>query len=168
MDVGRDDAVLDRQENRAAQAHVFADGGNGILDRVGNGLAGCRIGRSTDGLDRAVGAERYIGNAANDGLEGVVTGNEVRLRVDFDDDGLGAGAGNADQAFGSGTARLLVGLGDALGTQPVDRCFDVAVVFSQRLQIGRASCRGRVCPYWYIVVVAVALKKNYQVHTALA
>src|SRR5690606_26065739 len=77
VDVGRDDAVFDRQENRATQAHVFADGGNSVLDRVGNGLAGCRVGRSADGFDRAVGAERYVGNAANDALEGVVTGNEV-------------------------------------------------------------------------------------------
>src|SRR5690606_22909585 len=68
VDVGRDDAVLDRQENRATQAHVFADGGNSVLDRVGNGLAGCRVGRGADGFDRAISTERYVGNAANDSL----------------------------------------------------------------------------------------------------
>ncbi len=104
VDVGRDDAVFDRQGNRAAQVHVFADGGDGVLDRVGNGLAGRRVDGSTYGVNGAVGGECYVGNATNHRLEGVVTGNEVGFRVDFDDDGLGAGAGDADEAFGSRAA----------------------------------------------------------------
>src|SRR3546814_13668592 len=65
------------------------------------------------------------------------------------------------------------GLGD--GDQSVDGRMDVVVVPAERgaervggvrHQIGRASCRERVCPYVYISVVAVSLKKQQHLHTS--
>ena len=127
---------------RTAQRHVLADRGDRILDAFSNGLAGCRVVRSGNGLDRTVGANGDVGDAANEVLEGIVAGNEVGFGVDFDDDGLGAVARNADQAFSSGAARLLVGLGDALGAQPVDRGFHVAIGFGEGLLAVHHACAG--------------------------
>ncbi|CUW96263.1 hypothetical protein AGR1B_Cc80149 [Agrobacterium fabacearum S56] len=142
VDVGRDNAVLDFECCRTAQRHVLADGGDRVLDAVGNGLAGCRIGGGADGFNGAVGGERYLGNAANEILERVVAGNEVGFGVEFDNNSLVTHGGDADQTFGSRTARLLVGLCDALGAQPVDRRFHVAIGFSKSLLAVHHACAG--------------------------
>ncbi|MNI12468.1 hypothetical protein D3C73_656520 [compost metagenome] len=142
MDVGGNDAIFHFECRRTTQVHVFADRGNSVLDRVGDRLAGCRVDGGADSFDGTVSGECNVGDAANDCLEGVVTGNEVGFRVDFDDNGLGAVRCNADQTFGSRAARLLVGLGDALGAQPVDCRFDVAVVLGQRLLAVHHACAG--------------------------
>src|ERR1700712_4932041 len=79
VNVGRNDAVLDFEQGRTTQRHVFADGADRVLDRIRNGLAGCRIDRRADGFYRAVCVQGDGSNAANDILEGIVTGNEVGL-----------------------------------------------------------------------------------------
>ncbi|ENN87013.1 hypothetical protein RHSP_13228 [Rhizobium freirei PRF 81] len=140
VDVGRHDAVLDFQLGGTTKRHVFADGCDRVLDGVGDRLAGCRVGRSRNGFDRAVGGQRNFGDAASEVLEGIVTGNEVGFGVELDDNSLVTGAGNGDQAFSGGAAGLLVGLGDALGAQPVDRGFDIAVGFRQRLLAVHHAC----------------------------
>jgi hypothetical protein len=63
-------------------------------------------------------------------LEAVVAGDEIGLGVDFDHHGGIAFRRDSDQAFGGGAAGLLVGLGNALGAQPVDSGFHVAVGFA--------------------------------------
>ena len=63
----------------------------------------------------------------------LVLGDEVGLRVDLDDGAAVALDGDADQALGGGAAGLLGGGGEALGAQPVDRGFHVAVVLGERL-----------------------------------
>lgn len=130
------------ESGRTTQVHVLADRCDRILDRVGNRLAGCRVVRSGNGLDGAVGRDSDLGDAADEFLEGIVTGNEVGFGIDFDDDGLGALARNADEAFGGGAAGLLVGLGDTLGAQPVDRRFHVATGFSKSLLAVHHACAG--------------------------
>ena len=127
------------------------------LMRVGDRLAGSRIGGGGNRFDRTVGGQGNRGNAADEVLEGIVAGNEVGLGVDFDDDSLVAGAGNADQAFGSGAAGLLVGLGDALGAQPVDRGFDVAVGLGQRLLAVHHACAGLFAQFLYQCCCDVAI-----------
>src|SRR3546814_18135628 len=68
----------------------------------------------------------------------------------------------AGRAVGDGHPAVIVG--DAVG-RPAQPVFG-AVLLDHREpalideQIGRASCRERVCPYVYISVVAVSLKKN--------
>jgi hypothetical protein len=76
-------------------------------------------------------SERHLGDVAHDLLEAGIAGNEVGLGVHLDDDGLAQAGIDADEAFGSGAARLLVGLGDALLAQPVDRFLHVAVGLGQ-------------------------------------
>ena len=58
--------------------------------------------------------------AADEVLELVVAGDEVRLGVDLDERALRARGGDADQALGGDAVRLLLGLDDALLAQPVD------------------------------------------------
>ena len=140
VDVGGNDTIIDGQQCRTTQAHVFADGRDGVLDGVRYGLARCRVGRSADRIDRTVGGQGNLGDAADQVLEGIVAGHEIGFRVDLDDDSRRAGAGDADQTFGCGAAGLLVGLGDALGAQPVDRSFHVAIVFGKRLLAVHHAC----------------------------
>ncbi|CUX21746.1 hypothetical protein AGR3A_Cc260096 [Agrobacterium tomkonis CFBP 6623] len=142
VDVGRDNAVRNFKRCRAAQRHVFADGGNRVLDAVGNVLAGCRVIGGGNSLNGAVGGEGNLGDTADEVLERVVTGNEVGLGVEFDNNSLVTHGGDADQTFGSRTAGLLVGLCDALGAQPVDRRFHVAIGFSKSLLAVHHACAG--------------------------
>ena len=66
-------------------------------------------------------------------LEVGVAGDEVGLGVDLDDHADAVLHRDADEALGRGAARLLRRLGEALGAQPVDRGFHVAVGLGQRL-----------------------------------
>ena len=133
VDVGRDRALRHFEQDRTAQRHVLADGGDRVGDAVLDGLARCRIVRGGNRFDLAVGVKGNSGDAANEILESFVAGNEVGLGIDFDDDSLVATRCNADQAFSRGAARLLLGLGNALGAQPIDRGFHVATGLGQRL-----------------------------------
>lgn len=108
-----------------------------------------RIGRSGNGFDRTVGRQGNLGDVADDTLEGIVTSNEVGFGVDFDDNGRCAGAGNADEAFGSRAARLLVSLGDALGAQPVDRGFHVAGGLGECLLAVHHACAALFAQFLY-------------------
>ena len=76
--------------------------------------------------------QRHLGDVAHDLLESLVAGDEVGLGIDLDHDRLAQAGIDADQAFGSRAAGLLVGLGNALLAQPVDGCFHVAVGLGQR------------------------------------
>ncbi len=74
---------------------------------------------------------------AGQGLEQVVTGDEVGFGVDFDGGGDHAGAlgfrSDDNQAFGGDAVGLLGGLAEALGAQPVHGGVDVAIVLGQGL-----------------------------------
>ena len=56
----------------------------------------------------------------------LVAGDEIGFGIDLDHGRLAQARIDADQAFGRGAAGLLVGLGDALLAQPVDRGLHVA------------------------------------------
>ncbi|CUW86579.1 hypothetical protein AGR2A_Cc110116 [Agrobacterium genomosp. 2 str. CFBP 5494] len=140
VDVGRDNAVRHFQRSGTTQRHVLADRCDRVLDAVRNGLAGCRIDGSGNSVNGAIGGESNLGDAADEVLESVVTGNEVGFRVQLDNDSLVTHGGNADQTFGSRAAGLLVGLRDALGAQPVDRRFHVAIGFSKSLLAVHHAC----------------------------
>ncbi|CUX21947.1 hypothetical protein AGR4B_Cc60900 [Agrobacterium tumefaciens str. CFBP 5621] len=140
VDVGRNNTVRHFECSRAAQRHVFADRRDRVLDAVGNGLAGCRIGRSGNSVNGAVGGEGNLGDTADEVLERIVAGNEVGFGVQLDNNSLVTHGGNADQTFGSRTAGLLVGLCDALGAQPVDRRFHVAIGLSKSLLAVHHAC----------------------------
>src|SRR3546814_20626361 len=63
---------------------------------------------------------------------------------------------------------LSPGHGASLGQRGWDQLravFPGAAEQPRRIQIGRASCRERVCQYVSISVVAVSLKKNIHIHT---
>ena len=75
----------------------------------------------------------HFGDGAHQRLEVFVTGDEVGLGIDLDDDAAGAGEHDADQAFGSDAAALLGGLGQALLAQPVDRALDITGRLGQRV-----------------------------------
>ncbi|MNN21568.1 hypothetical protein D3C81_1348950 [compost metagenome] len=81
--------------------------------------------------------QTQLGERLGGVLEQVVTSDEVGFCVEFDGGGDFALAvflrRNGDQAFSGDAVGLLGGLGQTLGAQPVDCCFDVAVVFDQRL-----------------------------------
>ena len=92
------------------------------------GMRVFRVGRL--GMVAAM-SERHLGDVAHDLLESFIAGDEVGLGVDLDDDSLAQPGIDADQAFGGSAARLLVGLGDALLAQPVDRFVHVAIGLGQ-------------------------------------
>ena len=80
----------------------------------------------------AAGLERELGDLGDHGLELLVAGDEVGLGIHFDDGTGGAFDGEADQAFGGNARRFLGGLGEALGAQPVDGGFHVAIGGGER------------------------------------
>ena len=92
--------------------------------------AGIFGGRHRFGL--AAERQRHLGDVAHDLLEGLVAGHEIGLGVDLDHDCLAQAGIDADQAFGRSAAGLLVGLGNALLAQPVDRGLHVAVGLGER------------------------------------
>ena len=81
----------------------------------------------------ATSAERDLRGLANEILELVVLADKVGFRVHLDGHALGAFHGNTDETFGRGTARLLLGGGEALGAQRVDSGFDIAIGGFERL-----------------------------------
>ena len=105
--VSRDNALAHFKGRHTAQGHVLADGGDGIRDRFRNSLVGRGHFLGFQRFDIAAGSECFVGDFMREGLELVVTGNKVRLRVEFDDRSAGAIAGNGDKAFRSDTAGFL-------------------------------------------------------------
>ena len=80
----------------------------------------------------AAGPKRELSDFAHGLLEIGVASDEVGLGVDFDQrSGLGRG-GNADQPLGGNPVRLLGGFRKALGTEPIDRGFHLAIALGQR------------------------------------
>ena len=81
--------------------------------------------RALDRLGVDVGrfVERDGDDAVRQRLEVVVAGDEIGLRIDFDDDAEIGFDGDADQALGGDAAALLGRLGQALLAQPVDHAF---------------------------------------------
>jgi len=131
--VGHDRALRHSDLLDATDLLVFTDGGN-VLGQLVAHSATARIGRRLEGFDIAgAGFKRDRGGVAHEALELVVLGDEVGFRVDLDGNALGALDEHADQTFGRGAARLLLGGGKALGAQRVNRGLDVAARFGQRL-----------------------------------
>ena len=124
--------MLDGKPGGAAEAQILADRADRILDGVGDRLVGAGIFGLRDRLGLAAERQRHLGDVAHDLLEGLVAGDEIGLGVDLDNDCLAQAGIDADQALGRRAARLLVGLGDALLAQPVDRGLHVAVGFGER------------------------------------
>ena len=77
--------------------------------------------RSLDRFDVGADAKRDLRDHLDEALELFVAGDEIGLRIDFDDDALVARRHRADQAFGCDAAGLLRGLGQALLAQPILR-----------------------------------------------
>src|SRR3546814_20306737 len=76
-------------------------------------------------------------------------------------------AGDGSVLFVSGAARLLTGEdSDRLTGRQFSSLIDEADrhFILNLLEIGRASCRERVCPYVSISVVPVSLKKNKHIN----
>ncbi len=65
-------------------------------------------------------------------LEFLVAGDEIGLRIDFDDDAVMACDRQGDESFGRDPAGFLRRFRQALLAQPIDRRFDVAVGFGER------------------------------------
>ena len=72
-------------------------------------------------------------DVADEILENLVLRDEIRLGVHLDDRAVIAFDGDADETLGGRTAGLLGGRRQALGAQPVDRRFHLAVRLGKRL-----------------------------------
>ena len=128
--VAADHAFADRKLAGAAERHVLADLGN----RLGNRFRH-RQRADLGGLDLVeigAGAQGNVGDHLDQALEQIVAGDEVGLRVQLDQDALGALDGEPDQALGRHPARFLVGLGETLLAQQIDRLLHVAGCITQR------------------------------------
>ena len=133
VDVGADDAVLDLQMRGAAQVHVFADGGDQAGELFRDRAPAAGIGLALECLEIAAGLQRQLRNLRSEGLEVLVSGNEVRFRVDLDGGARGSGHGGGNQSLRRGASRLLGGRGESLLAQPVDPGLQVPAGLGQRL-----------------------------------
>jgi hypothetical protein len=115
----------------AADRHVLADRGDHLGHEFGNRMRGAGI-HGLELLGVAASLERQLRDLGDHGLELLVAGDEVGLRVHLDDGGPWCPDGDADEAFGGDARRLLGGLGEALGAQPVDGGFHVATGGGER------------------------------------
>src|SRR3546814_18996420 len=79
-------------------------------------------------------------HVADETLELLVLRDEVGFAVHFDHRAAVAVGGDADETLGGDAAGLLRGGGEALGAQPVDRRFDVAAIFGERLFTVHHTC----------------------------
>ena len=78
-------------------------------------------------------SQRQLRDVAHEVLEQLVLGDEIGLGIDLDDRAALALDDDADEALGGGAAGLLRGRGKALGAQPVDRGFHLAIGLGERL-----------------------------------
>ena len=132
VDVGRHDAILDGERGGAAHRHVLADGGHHLGHILGHRVGGTRDVHGLQLLAVAIGLEGELRDLGDHGLELLVAGHEVGLGVHLDDGTRGALHRDGHEAFGGDAGRLLGGLGQALGAQPVDGGFHVAIGGGQR------------------------------------
>ena len=119
---------------RAAQRHVFANGGDGVGDRLSHS-AGARIvgAEHLGGIDVGRMVKRDREHAAHHRLEVIIAGDEVGLGIDLDQDADVVLDGDADKSFSRHAPALLGRLGEALLAQPIDRRLDIAVGLAQRI-----------------------------------
>ena len=127
------DAIGHGSHRRAPCVHVLTDGGDHFLDRLFDGQRAARILHRHQFGDIAVGLRRDRRDLAHHVLELVVAGDEVGLRVDFDDGARLALGYQTDQPFGGHAARLRAGLDDPLLAQEIDGILDVALGFAKCL-----------------------------------
>ena len=119
---------------RAAQRHVFANGGDGVGDRLSHRAAARIMGAEhLGGIDVGRMVERDREHTAHHRLKVIVTGDEIGLGVNLDDDADLVLDGDPDKAFGRNPPALLGGFRQALFAQPIDRRLDVAVGLAQRI-----------------------------------
>jgi len=128
--VAADHAGADRQGGGAPQRHVLADLGNGAGDGIGDGVA-ADLGLF-DLLEVGAGGEHDVGNHPDQALKEIVAGDEIGLRINFDDGALGRGQRNPDETFRGNAAGLLGGLGEPLLAQEVDGCLHVPAGLAER------------------------------------
>src|SRR5579863_441357 len=127
-----DRALGDFEALRAAQRHVFADGGDGVGDRLADRpAAGVMRAERFRRIDVGRLVERHRQRAAHQRLEVVVAGDEVGLGIDFHDNAGLVLDGDPDQAFGRHPSALLGRFRQALLAQPVHCRLDVAAGLAQ-------------------------------------
>ena len=122
MDIGGDNAGSDFEPGKAADVHIFADGGDLVGLFLGHGAAAAREGRRPERLH--VGRrllQHRLGHPGGELLKRLVFGDEIGLGVDFDQHPAVAFAGAGDHPFGGHPAGFLGGRGEALLAQDVDR-----------------------------------------------
>src|SRR5690606_29043977 len=131
--VGRDDPLLHYQALAAPQGHILANGG----DELGQFLADSTPGSGIVGLrERFQSAPLLQSQPCRlryELLELLVTRDEVRFSIDFDDSSTGAFSSDPNQTFSGGTPCLLGGGSQPLLAQPVNRSFHVTLIFGQGL-----------------------------------
>ena len=98
-------------------------------------------------LDVGADLERDLRHHLDEALELLVAGDEIGLRIDFDDDALGARRDGADQAFGRDAAGLLGSLRQALLAQPILRFLHVAGGLGERCLAVHHACAGRLAQF---------------------
>ena len=125
-------ARADRHGDRAAHAHVLADGRHRLLDVLlhRHRLAG--IGEGQQLPEVTVGLRRQRGDLAHHVLELLVAGDEVGLRIDLHHRARLVLGDDTDKTLGGNAACLVGSLRQALLAQPVDRLLDVALGLGER------------------------------------
>ena len=102
---------------------------------------------SLDRFDVGADAERDLRDHLDEALELLVAGDEIGLRIDFDDDALVARRHRADQAFRGDAAGLLGGLRQALLAQPILRFLHVAGGLGEGCLAVHHACAGRLAQF---------------------
>ena len=131
VDIGRDHALGHFELGDPAQGHVLADGGDELLQTVLHG--GLRTGEVSglERLDGAVAHQADLGGFANEGLELVVAGNEVRLGIHLENRRGVTGGLHRHKALGRHAASLLRCLRQPLLAEPVDCGLHVTVCLGE-------------------------------------
>ena len=123
---------VDGQGRAPSQVHVFANGGDHVVDLlldrtafpIGIGLQGPQIAAAFQGQGGDLGDER---------LKVAVAGHEVRFRVDLHDGAPVIGCRHCDQSFGGHPPGLFRRRREALLAQPIDGRFQVPAGLLQGL-----------------------------------
>ena len=142
VDVGHNGFTFDL--GHPAQGHVFADDSDLVGDDGRDGLA------AHIGFCKRLNAVNRDGNrcdACNHFLEVSILANEVGFRVHLDSHTGGTIDVNGHEALSGGAPGLLGSLCKALGAQPVNSGFHVAVCFCQRFFSVHHACAGGVAQF---------------------